>query len=464
MFDPVTTYDVTYDSIPLRDFHDYWEDYVVRPPYQRKSVWSRKKKQALLDSLFRRYYVPRIVVRYVRLSDRKIAKEIIDGQQRITTAKAFFDDELVLPGSLKDVHAALPGKKYSELPIELRKFVDKELKFGADVVKGIDNPTNPDHQRTASEIFWRLQQGESLTFMEIAHARVSSLSRNFVVKYADDISFDYEHYRPVDKNPHKHPFFKVIDRNNDRMQHLALLARFVILEEGDGSADVKDTEVMSFVEQWQKPTGIGDDSFEDLPVAKATLKTMTAFYKVFASDPIVKGGDGMRELRIEYFIISLYLLLRHLLQYYVFGEDESAEFRKFTIAFHARWRERREDDLDVLVFSDHRQHSLNDIELRQRVLRQIFFAHLKQGGKTLKTKDQKRAFDEGTRIAIYRRDNGICGKCLAEGRTPTESEVPWREYDADHVLPHSQGGKTAIANAQVLCRTHNLRKGAKIGA
>jgi hypothetical protein len=151
------------------------------------------------------------------------------------------------------------------------------------------------------------------------------------------------------------------------------------------------------------------------------------------------------------------------LKYYVFGPVESEVFRVFAIAFHARWRERREDDLDVLLFSDHRQHSANDIEVRQRVLRQLLFAHLKKGKTSLKTKDQKRAFDEGERIAIYRRDNGICGKCMAEGKTAAESEVPWREYDADHVIPHIKGGQTDIANAQVLCRPHNLRKGAKVG-
>jgi hypothetical protein len=37
-------------------------------------VWSRKKQQALLDSLFRRYYVPRIVIRQVRLNEERTVK------------------------------------------------------------------------------------------------------------------------------------------------------------------------------------------------------------------------------------------------------------------------------------------------------------------------------------------------------------------------------------------------------
>lgn len=97
VFNPTTEYDVVTKSISIRDFHDYAEEYVVRPPYQRKSVWSRKKQQALLDSLFRRYYVPRIVIREVRLDEDSTVQEVIDGQQRIITAQLFFSGELTLP-------------------------------------------------------------------------------------------------------------------------------------------------------------------------------------------------------------------------------------------------------------------------------------------------------------------------------------------------------------------------------
>ncbi|MFZ0748567.1 MAG: DUF262 domain-containing protein, partial [Pyrinomonadaceae bacterium] len=258
MFNPKTQYEIVPQIIQIREFQDYWEEFVVRPPYQRKSVWSPKKKRQLLDSLFRRYYIPRIVIREVRRDNDRTAREVIDGQQRITTAKEFLSDELTLPKSLADVHPELPGARYSKLPADLRRFVDREFKYEADVIKGIEDPKNPEHQRIASDIFWRLQQGETLTYMEIAHARLSSLSRNFVVKYADDIQFDYERYEPVDSNPDKHPFFRVIDRNNDRMQHLALQTRLLILEENDGLGDLKDTNVMEYIDKYQAADGIGN--------------------------------------------------------------------------------------------------------------------------------------------------------------------------------------------------------------
>jgi len=67
-------------------------------------------------------------------------------------------------------------------------------------------------------------------------------------------------------------------------------------------------------------------------------------------------------------------------------------------------------------------------------------------------------FNEAERISIYRNDEGLCQICIEEGKPVKECEVPWKEFEADHVLPHSKGGKTVIENAQVLCRYHNRAK------
>jgi hypothetical protein len=463
MFNRKPKYEVVQDSLSVRDFKDYWEEFVIRPPYQRKSVWPKKKKQDLLDSLFRRYYVPRIVIREVRRDETRTAREVIDGQQRIITAKDFLDDDIELPKTLGDIDPSLPGRKYSELPPDLRRFVDRELKYNADIVKGIDNPKNREHQKIAADIFWRLQQGESLTYMEIAHARLASLSRNFVVKYADEISFDFAAYEPVDSNPHKHAFFSVIDRGNDRMQHLALLTRLLILEESSGPADVRESDVMEYIDKYQRDDGIGNDRFENEPVAKETLKVMRAFHEIFKEDPMVaNAGNGVKELRIEYFIISIYLLLRHLLKFYVWDKAERELFLAFTHDFHQRWSESKIDDADIQLFSNKRQQTGGEIEARHQIIRQVFFEYVTAKGLSVKAKDDRRAFNEAERILIYRRDNGRCKQCEAERKPDKECIVPWVEYDADHVVPHSKGGQTSVSNAQVLCRYHNQLKGAAV--
>jgi len=458
LFNPPTSYDVIQDYIKLEDFHKYPEDYVIRPPYQRKNVWTRKKQQALLDSLFRRYYVPKIVLREIKLAQEDKKSEVIDGQQRIRVAQAFYDNELPLPQSLADLDRSLPGKKYSELTVRVRQFVDKALRYEVDTVKGIDDPRNSEHQRIAAEIFWRLQQGETLNYMEVAHARLSSLPRNFVVKYADDISFDYDSYEPIENNPHTHDFFRTIIRPNDRMQHLAILSRLLILEEQDGPTDIKDTNVSDFIEKGHAPDGIGNYSYEDTAPARSVLSNMRAFYRVFRND--VTDEFGMQELQAEYVIISLYLLLRHLRKHYVFDEQEEGLFREFTIWFDKRRRDRREEDSDIQTFTSHRQQSGGEITARDRVIRQLFFEYARDNDVDILTKDKKRRFSENERIKIYRAADGMCQECLNLGLSDDDARVPWSEYEADHVVPHTAGGKTVIENAQVLCRAHNRSKGA----
>jgi len=305
-FNPKPEYTISPKLFHVFDFYEYMDDFVTRPPYQRKSVWSTKKKQALLDSLFRRYYIPKIVIREVRLTNDKAVSEVVDGQQRIIVVQEFFANKLKLPKSLSDIHPDLPDKYHKDLSAEFKRFVNQELQYDADVVKGIDNPRNPHHQKIATEIFWRLQQGESLNFMEIAHARLASLVRNFVVKYADDITFDFSEYKPIDSNPDKHKFFKIYSRDNNRMQHLLLLTRLLLLEKANGPTELKDSAVASFVDETITPDGVGNESYENDPHALAVISNLKTFYEIFKDDPMLDEESGLKELSREYTTISFY--------------------------------------------------------------------------------------------------------------------------------------------------------------
>ena len=461
-FNPKQEYLITEDKIHLKDFFEYREDYITRPPYQRKSVWAVKKQQSLFDSLFRRFYVPRLVVREVRLAQDRTVREIIDGQQRITAVQEFFDNKFKLPASLTDIHPDLANKYFSDLSTELRKFIDKELVINADIVKNIDDPKNPEHQRVATEIFWRLQQGEQLNFMEIAHAKLSSLSRNFIVKYSDDETFDYEAYIPIDENSNKHKFFQIIERSNNRMEHLTLMTRFLIIEEANGYVELKDTAVTEFIEKFDDKAGVGNYSFENSEIAKNCIRNLNLFYEIFKNDPMFDEETGIKELSREYLIISFYLLIRHLKKHYAIGDTEKNLINKFFFAFYERWKKGEQDDLDINIFSNNRQQSQNNLQERDIILRQIFFEYLKAQNVSLATLDNKRLFNEAEKIIIYRRDKGLCQQCLKDGKPENEAQVSWTQYQADHIFPYAKGGQTIIDNAQVLCVYHNVRKSATV--
>jgi hypothetical protein len=462
-FNPQTEYTIIPKEFPIEDFHKYKDEFVTRPPYQRKAVWSKGKKQALMDSLFRRYYVPKLVIRLVRLTDKKTIKEVIDGQQRITTVQEFFANEYPLPKSLADVDSSLPGAYYDDLSSEIRRFIDRELKYQADIIQDIEQPHSIRHQTIATEIFWRLQQGESLNYMEVAHAQLSSQTRNFIVKYADDQTFDYTQYEPVDNNPDKLKFFSLLNVDNNRMKHLQYMARFVMIELGNGYADLSDRKIEEFINDAKKDNGIGDYSYEGTLQAQEVLKNLRTFYDVFKDDPMLDENNGIKELSIEYFIISCYLLVRHLRKYYVMDEPMKKLIKEFIYYYFQRWKTFDESvDNDLLQFSNHRQQGENDLELRDRIMRQIFFEYLRDNKLEIKEKDQNRAFSELQRIIIYRRDKGLCQQCLREEKPENECRVSWSEYQADHVLPHSKGGQTVIENGELLCVHHNLSKGARV--
>jgi 5-methylcytosine-specific restriction endonuclease McrA len=68
-------------------------------------------------------------------------------------------------------------------------------------------------------------------------------------------------------------------------------------------------------------------------------------------------------------------------------------------------------------------------------------------------RDPRRRFTSSQRRALWIYHDGRCAVCdgeLSEG------------WHADHIVPHSLGGRTEIANGQALCRTCNLRKGSRV--
>ena len=177
---------------------------------------------------------------------------------------------------------------------------------------------------------------------------------------------------------------------------------------------------------------------------------------------MLSKNSGIKELSVEYFIISIYMLIRHLRKHYVLNGEMNENVREFVYYFHKRWKTFDENtDNDMLTFTHRRQQGESDLEVRDCILRQIFFEYLKDKDIELIEKDEKRAFTELERIIIYRTGRGLCQACLREEKPEKEARVSWPEYQADHVLPHSKGGQTVLGNSELLCRYHNQSKGAK---
>ena len=111
-------------------------------------------------------------------------------------------------------------------------------------------------------------------------------------------------------------------------------------------------------------------------------------------------------------------------------------------------------------YNTHKNEKLNAAELEKRIAELIEDDEVdnKKGiYQYLLTKNEKtlnlRGFDEKIIQKIYAKQKGICPTC--------KKHYELDEMEADHILPWSGGGKTAIDNCQMLCKMDNRTKSGK---
>ena len=82
------------------------------------------------------------------------------------------------------------------------------------------------------------------------------------------------------------------------------------------------------------------------------------------------------------------------------------------------------------------------------------------------TRDEKhlsiRQFTDAQKVAAYERQKGLCAnktRCLTPGNSNGKRVFAIEEMEADHITPWSKGGKTDLANCQMLCLPCNRQKG-----
>lgn len=137
-------------------------DIDLQPDFQRGEVWSRSKKQRLIDSVLRDWHVPPIHV-IEDLYTRK--QEVLDGQQRLVAIRDFLDGEFTLDGTIEPVTdelLSLHGCKYREMPESVKRRFNQ---FTIRLFRIVDY-----NAREPGELFFRLNQPTSLTGAEQRNA------------------------------------------------------------------------------------------------------------------------------------------------------------------------------------------------------------------------------------------------------------------------------------------------------
>lgn len=105
------------------------KEMVIQPKYQRRRTsWPETAKTSLIDTIINNYPIQPIYLREYVTENRERKKEIIDGQQRVSTIYEFINDEFALSKNVSD--ETLYGYKFSELAFEnQQEILDYEFSF-----------------------------------------------------------------------------------------------------------------------------------------------------------------------------------------------------------------------------------------------------------------------------------------------------------------------------------------------
>lgn len=158
---------MTSERIALDKIYKRRDRYEI-PDWQREEVWTKAKKQKLIDTILRGWKLPKFY--FLLTGSNPKEYDVLDGQQRLTAIWEFFDGELELSDETAEEFSA---SKYEDLPDSVSDaFDDYEINYDV-----IENATE-EHQK---EFFQRLQEGLPLTSSEKLNS-VHSKLRDYCAK------------------------------------------------------------------------------------------------------------------------------------------------------------------------------------------------------------------------------------------------------------------------------------------
>jgi hypothetical protein len=406
--------------LPLSTLCSYERRIDPTPDYQRPPAWSRKQKQLLMDTILREYDIPKMYWRAVKRADG-IEYEVVDGQQRIRTIWEFRKNEFPLSKDIDDIRGhKVAGMRYDDLPLNVREIFDA---YPADVVI-VEDAMQSEQEDEVRDMFLRLQNGTILKAQEKRNAMTGSM-RDFVKSVA------------------KHPFFEKCRFNNSRFTFDHVAAQTILIELEGGPTSVRDSALY--------------DLYEDNAAFDVGGKDAKKIRRVY--DFLNRAFPEKKTPELErYNVINLYCLVSVLLDGYVANGLENTLFDWF-IGFETERKSNEEKDdekKDIQLVEYRRQISQStdgkeSIAARLEIFERRFFDAVPE----IEPKDDQRGFSHEQRLAIFRRDGGVCQlKLRCDG-----VKVGWDHWHADHKIPHSRGGKSVVANGQVACPDCNFAKG-----
>ena len=385
----------------------------LNPPYQRsgEKVWTNKQKQFLIDTILRKYDIPKIYVQQFPKGE-KYRYAVIDGQQRLRAIWDFFDGNLKLAKNARQIgNINIANEEYAVLSPRLQTNFNR-YKLDVVIVKNAE-------EDAVRDLFLRLQGGTTLKAQEKRNAMPGDMQR-FV------------------KNIAQHPFFESFGFSDSRYAFDHIAAQMICLELARGPTNIKDNDLNLMYEE--------NHAFNaNTREAKKVKQVLRYLHAAFP--------DERPELK-RYNVISLYCLASSLIQDFVVkGTEEN--FREWFLNFNDK--KRREHDelpqnkrkkpywIDYQNLISHSTDGEDSIGRRLEYFEKDFHSSHR-----LREKARTRNFSQDQRLSIFRRGRE---KCQVKQMCDGKQKLRWRgEWDADHIERYENGGQTVVKNGRIACK------------
>lgn len=393
-----------------------------QPPRQRGPVWSLPQRQLFIDSILRKYDIPKLYLRQVHRDPYHY--EVIDGQQRLRAIWAFYRSEYPLALDADDVDdQPVAGKRFDDLSLEVKTGFDM---FSLQMVL-VEGATDDE----IDEMFIRYQGGVPLNSAEKRNA-ISGAIRDFVHELSSGHSF----------------FRSSVAIPNRRFAHDEVLAQMTLTELNGGPTTVRHIQLKDMYEKNRQTT-----HFRRYRRKTAKIRQVLDFLARAFPEPVPQ--------LIKASCLSIYLLASDSLENYAIKGREG-DFHDWFMDFENRRQQdsdkpEDERDADMVTYDRYLTQQSADktaLEHRHTVLKKDLALFISD----LELLDPRRYFTEEQRAAIFRNYDGKCAN--PSNNHDCQVECEWNNFHADHVVPWSGGGKTTVANGQLLCASCNLKKGA----
>jgi len=248
-------------------------DYKLNPEYQRRKRWDNGRKSRLIESFIMNVPLPPIF-----LYEYDYSKfEVMDGLQRLTSINDFYTDKFPLEGL--EYWKELEGKKYSELPQEIQKGIDR--RYVSSIVLLEETAKTPEEAEKLKQIvFERLNSGgEKLTPQETRNALYNGKFNELCLRLSKNDKFRKMWQIPLESDGEQKLLTSEAYRKMDDVQLVLRFFAYRFLDKLSGTIE-------NFLDEYLKvANNFPDKTIDELE--RLFNDTIDTIYQIFGTDAFI---------------------------------------------------------------------------------------------------------------------------------------------------------------------------------